>query len=87
MSRTSTTEMMAALAVRNGDALLEIAHRIKGAARMVGECALAEQAELLESAARLKQLDEFAVLGQEVDLLINRVTYETGLWLNEQARA
>ena len=80
-------EMMAALAVRNGDALLEIAHRIKGAARMVGECALAEQAELLESAARLKQLDEFAVLGQEVDLLINRVTYETGLWLNEQARA
>ena len=43
---------MAALAVRNGDALLEIAHRIKGAARMVGQTPLAEEAARLEAAQK-----------------------------------
>ncbi|WP_241462261.1 ATP-binding protein [Aeromonas finlandensis] len=84
-NRQDREELMAALAACDEAAVLEIAHRIKGAARMVGECALAEQAEQLENAARFKQLDVLAVLGQEVDLLINQVTYETGLWLNEQA--
>ena len=76
-------EMMAALAVRNGDALLEVGHRIKGAARMVGQQALATEAAQLEAAARLKQLDRLDELGQTVQALMDSIRGETGLWLDE----
>ncbi|HEH9418195.1 TPA: transporter substrate-binding domain-containing protein [Aeromonas sobria] len=75
-------EMLAALATRDAEALLEIAHRIKGAARIVGEDELAEQAESLESAARLEQWGALEGLVQRVDEWIARVTHKTRLWLN-----
>ncbi|WP_421190495.1 ATP-binding protein [Aeromonas enteropelogenes] len=76
-------EMMAATAARNTRELMEIAHRIKGAARMVGEAALAEQAARLESAARLKQLDELEALAAGVNAAMHEVTREMGLWIHE----
>ncbi len=75
-------EMSAALATRDADALLEVAHRIKGAARIVGEDELAEQAERLESAARLEQWGALEGWAQRVDELMTQVTYKTRLWLD-----
>jgi len=75
--------MMSALSSDDSQELVEIAHRIKGAARMVGELSLAEQAAQLESAARLKQLSELALLTQRVEEQMNNIEREMGLWLDE----
>ncbi|WP_033136259.1 ATP-binding protein [Aeromonas finlandensis] len=82
-NQADCNEMMAALLSGDTQELVEIAHRIKGAARMVGEVPLAEQAARLESAARLKQLGELDSLGQGVQAIMNRIEQEMGLWLDE----
>lgn len=76
-------EMMRALACQDTQALVETAHRIKGAARMVGQAALAAEAAQLEAAARLKQLDRLDELSQTVQVLMDAITGEIGLWLDE----
>ena len=82
-NRQDSEEMMRALACQDTQALVETAHRIKGAARMVGQAALAAEAALLEAAARLKQLDRLDELSQTVQVLMDAVAYETGLWIDE----
>ncbi|WP_236760980.1 Hpt domain-containing protein [Aeromonas hydrophila] len=86
-NRQDGDDMMQALARQDTYALVETAHRIKGAARMVGQQALAEEAARLEAAARLKQLDELTELSQTVLALMNSITCEIGLWLDEQDTA
>ncbi|MFB2864503.1 ATP-binding protein [Aeromonas sp. MdU4] len=76
-------DMVAYLSTNNMKGLVEVAHRIKGAARMVGELTLADQVARLESAARLKQLDSLAALGQGVIDLMHDIEREMGLWLDE----
>ncbi|TNI90753.1 ATP-binding protein [Aeromonas allosaccharophila] len=75
--------MMSALSSGDSQEMVEIAHRIKGAARMIGEQQLAEQAAQLESAARLKQLSEFELLTQGVEEQMNNIERDMGLWLDE----
>ncbi len=82
-NRKDCHAMMSALSSEDSQELVEIAHRIKGAARMVGELSLAEQAAQLESAARLKQLSELALLTQRVEEQMNNIEREMGLWLDE----
>lgn len=82
-NRKDCHAMMSALSSDDSQELVEIAHRIKGAARMVGELSLAEQAAQLESAARLKQLSELALLTQRVEEQMNNIEREMGLWLDE----
>ena len=86
-NRQDGDDMMQALARQDTYALVETAHRIKGAARMVGQQALAEEAARLEAAARLKQLDELSELSQTVLALMKAITGEIGLWLDEQDTA
>ncbi|MBP0603917.1 transporter substrate-binding domain-containing protein [Aeromonas sanarellii] len=76
-------DMRQALARQDSQALVETAHRIKGAARMVGQQALAEEAARLEAAARLKQWDRLDELALAVQALMNGIRGETGLWLDE----
>ena len=76
-------DMKQALARQDTQALVETAHRIKGAARMVGQQALAEEAARLEAAARLKQLDKLDDLARAVQALMDSIRGETGLWLDE----
>ncbi|WP_336583916.1 response regulator [Aeromonas caviae] len=76
-------DMRLALASQDTQALVETAHRIKGAARMVGQQALAEEAARLEAAARLKQLDKLDDLARAVQALMDSIRVETGLWLDE----
>ncbi|WP_324062729.1 transporter substrate-binding domain-containing protein [Aeromonas caviae] len=76
-------DMRLALASQDTQALVETAHRIKGAARMVGQQALAEEAARLEAAARLKQLDKLDDLARAVQALMDSIRGETGLWLDE----
>ncbi|MNF15616.1 Hpt domain protein [compost metagenome] len=71
------------LARQDTQALGEIAHRINGAARMVGQSALATEATKLEVAARLKQLDRLTELSQTVQALMDSTTREIRLWLDE----
>ena len=75
--------MMNAISSGDSQEMVEIAHRIKGAARMIGEQQLAEQAAQLESAARLKQLSELELLTQGVEEQMNNIEREMGLWLDE----
>ena len=82
-NRQDGEDMMLALARQDTQALVETAHRIKGAARMVGQSALATEAARLEAAARLKQLDRLDELGQTVQALMNAIRGEMGLWLDE----
>lgn len=82
-NRQDGEEMTRALARQDSQALVEIAHRIKGAARMVGQSALAAEAAQLEAAARLKQLDRLAELSQTVLVLMDGITREIGSWLDE----
>lgn len=82
-NRKDCTDMMSSLISGDSQELVEIAHRIKGAARMVGELFLAEQAAQLESAARLKQLSELELLAQRVEEQMSNIEYEMGLWLYE----
>lgn len=82
-NRQDGEDMMLALARQDTQALVETAHRIKGAARMVGQQALAEEAARLEAAARLKQLDRLGELSQTVQALMDSIRGETGLWLDE----
>ena len=82
-NRKDCHAMMNALSSSDSQELVEIAHRIKGAARMVGEHSLAEQAAQLESAARLKQLSELALLTQRVEEQMNNIERDMGLWLDE----
>ncbi|MDM5074000.1 ATP-binding protein [Aeromonas bestiarum] len=86
-NRQDGDDMMQAVARQDTHALVETAHRIKGAARMVGQLALAEEAARLEAAARLKQLEELTELSQTVQALMNSITREIGLWLDEQDTA
>ncbi|MFM1643202.1 ATP-binding protein [Aeromonas salmonicida] len=86
-NRQDSDDMMQALARQDTYALVETAHRIKGAARMVGQLPLAEEAARLEAAARLKQLEELTELSQTVQALMNSITREIGLWLDEQDTA
>ncbi|MGL4356521.1 MAG: ATP-binding protein [Aeromonas popoffii] len=86
-NRQDGDDMMQAVACQDTHALVETAHRIKGAARMVGQLALAEEAARLEAAARLKQLEELTELSQRVQALMNSITREIGLWLDEQNTA
>ncbi|MGY3892294.1 ATP-binding protein [Aeromonas enterica] len=86
-NRQDGDDMMLAVARQDTHALVETAHRIKGAARMVGQLALAEEAARLEAAARLKQLEELTELSQTVQALMNSITREIGLWLDEQDTA
>ncbi|MGL5127882.1 MAG: ATP-binding protein [Aeromonas popoffii] len=86
-NRQDGDDMMRAVACQDTHALVETAHRIKGAARMVGQLALAEEAARLEAAARLKQLEELTELSQRVQALMNSITREIGLWLDEQNTA
>jgi signal transduction histidine kinase/CheY-like chemotaxis protein len=76
-------QMMAALACQDTRSLVETAHRIKGAARMVGLQALATQATELESAARLKQMDRLDKLVGGVQVLMTAIAHDIGLWLHE----
>lgn len=82
-NRKDCKDMEEAIAAGDSEELVEVAHRIKGAARMVGEVLLAAQAAKLESAARLKQLNELEHLGQGVSELMNDVEHKMGLWLHE----
>ncbi|HEH9439325.1 TPA: transporter substrate-binding domain-containing protein [Aeromonas sobria] len=82
-NRKDCKDMEEAIAAGDSEELVEVAHRIKGAARMVGEVLLAAQAAKLESAARLKQLHELEHLGQGVSELMNGVEHNMGLWLHE----
>ncbi|TNH83584.1 ATP-binding protein [Aeromonas sobria] len=82
-NRKDCKDMEEAIAAGDSEELVEVAHRIKGAARMVGEVLLAAQAAKLESAARLKQLNELEHLGQGVSELMNDVEHNMGLWLHE----
>ncbi|EKP0306480.1 transporter substrate-binding domain-containing protein [Aeromonas veronii] len=84
-NRQDDAHMMAALACHDFNALVETAHRIKGAARMVGLHELACQAARLESAARLKQLDELEALTGTVQQLMTAIAHDIGLWLDEQS--
>ncbi|WP_349921156.1 ATP-binding protein [Aeromonas veronii] len=83
-NRQDGEEMARALARQDTQGLVEIAHRIKGAARMVGLSTLATEAAQLETVARLKQLDRLAQLCQRVETLMNGITGDIGLWLDEQ---
>jgi HPt (histidine-containing phosphotransfer) domain-containing protein len=76
-------DMKQALARQDTQALVETAHRIKGAARMVGQTPLAEEAARLEAAARLKQVDRLDELARTVQGLMDAIRGETGLWLDE----
>jgi len=82
-NRDDCHTMKSALASSDSLELVELAHRIKGAARMVGETALAEQAAQLETAARLKQVGELELLTQKVEEQMNSIEREMGLWLDE----
>lgn len=82
-NRQDSEEMVRALACQDTQALVETAHRIKGAARMVGQTALATEAAQLEAAARLKQLDRLDELSQTVQVLMDAIACEIGLWLDE----
>ena len=82
-NRQDGKDMMAALACHDTQALVETAHRIKGAARMVGLQELAMQAARLESAARLKQTEALEALVGGVQVLMNAISHEVGLWLDE----
>ena len=82
-NRQDGEEMRRALGRQDTQGLVEIAHRIKGAARMVGLSTLAMEAAQLEAAARLKQMDRLAQLFQRVDTLMNGITGDIGLWLDE----
>jgi CheY-like chemotaxis protein len=82
-NRKDGEAMIEVLARQDTQALVEIAHRINGAARMVGQSALATEATKLEVAARLKQLDRLAELSQTVQALMDSTTREIGLWLDE----
>ncbi|PJG59319.1 ATP-binding protein [Aeromonas cavernicola] len=84
-NRQDGEEMAQSLASRDALALVETAHRIKGAARMVGLDELATHAAKLESAARLKQMDKLDELAFAVQQLINAITHEIGLWLDEKS--
>ncbi len=75
--------MMSALFSGDSKEMVEIAHRIKGAARMIGEQPQAEQAAQLESAARLEQLSELELLTQGGQEQMNNIEREMGLWLDE----
>lgn len=82
-NRQDGAEMALALARQDTQGLVEIAHRIKGAARMVGQSALASEAAQLEAAARLKQLGRLDELSQTVQALMDGITSEIGTWLDE----
>lgn len=84
-NRHDGDDMMAALVCQDTSTLLETAHRIKGAARMVGLQTLASEAARLESAARLKQLDELDELAATVQALMTTIAHDIGLWLNEKS--
>ncbi|WP_052446025.1 ATP-binding protein [Aeromonas fluvialis] len=84
-NRQDGAHMMAALTCHDFGALVETAHRIKGAARMVGLQELASQAARLESVARLKQLDELDELIGTVQLLMTAIAHDIGLWLDEKS--
>ncbi|WP_421206027.1 ATP-binding protein [Aeromonas sp. 601027] len=84
-NRQDGAHMMAALACHDFNVLVETAHRIKGAARMVGLQELATQAARLESAARLKQLEELDELTGKVQLLMTAIAHDIGLWLDEKS--
>lgn len=86
-NRQDGEEMLRALACQDTQALVETAHRIKGAARMVGQAALAMEAAQLEAAARLKQLNKLDELSRTVQVLMDGITREIGLWLDEQDSA
>ncbi|MEG0008867.1 MAG: transporter substrate-binding domain-containing protein [Aeromonas sp.] len=86
-NRQDGEEMLRALARQDTQALVETAHRIKGAARMVGQVALATEAAELEAAARLKQLNKLDELSRTVQVLMDGITREIGLWLDEQDSA
>ncbi|MGL6399236.1 ATP-binding protein [Aeromonas veronii] len=84
-NRQDGEAMMAALICHDASALVETAHRIKGAARMVGLEELASQAAMLESAARLKRLDEIDDLVSTVQRLMTAIAHDIGLWLDEKS--
>ncbi|MCF3099282.1 transporter substrate-binding domain-containing protein [Aeromonas australiensis] len=84
-NRQDGVHMISALACHDFGALVETAHRIKGAARMVGLQELASQAARLESAARLKQLEELDELTSKVQLLMTAIAHDMGLWLDEKS--
>lgn len=84
-NRQDGAHMMAELASHDFGALVETAHRIKGAARMVGLQELASEAARLESVARLKQLDELDELTGKVQLLMTAIAHDIGLWLDEKS--
>ncbi|MGL5326828.1 MAG: ATP-binding protein [Aeromonas sp.] len=84
-NRQDGAHMMAALACHDFGALVETAHRIKGAARMIGLQELASQAARLESVARLKLLEELDELTGKVQLLMTAIAHDIGLWLDEKS--
>lgn len=52
---------------------------------MVGLEGLASQAAMLESAARLKRLDELDDSVSTVQRLMTAIAYDIGLWLDEKS--
>ena len=86
-NRQDGEEMTQALAQQDTQMLLDTAHRIKGAASIVGLSALAAQAARLESAARFRQMDELDALSQTLQVLMHATTREIGTWLDEHATA
>jgi len=84
-NRQDAKDMMVALACHDTQSLLETIHRIKRAARMVGQQELATHAAKLESAARLKQLTELDELASAVQILMTVIAHDIGLWLDEES--
>ncbi|MCR3969423.1 MULTISPECIES: Hpt domain-containing protein [Aeromonas] len=82
-NRKDGEAMIQVLARQDTQALVGIAHRITGAARMVGQSALAAEAAQLEVAARQNQLDRIIELSQRVQTLMDSISREIGFWLDE----
>ncbi|WP_429130218.1 ATP-binding protein [Aeromonas media] len=82
-NRKDGEAMIQVLARQDTQALVGIAHSITGAARMVGQSALAAEAAQLEVAARQNQLDRIIELSQRVQTLMDSISREIGFWLDE----
>lgn len=65
--------------------IIDIAHRLKGAARMVEENGLADLAQRMEASAQLKQTRQVAELLGQLQQRADAVSAEIGVWLDEQA--
>lgn len=80
------TALVHALAPLKEVQVLAIAHRIKGAARMVGLQVIADQACAIEQATRLNQINGLNDLVDELHQLMTNIANDIGSWLDETSR-